>query len=149
MNRTFILVADAHRARCFERESANRPLVEQADFVLPNATHPKSGGRGDLTGDVGKGHGRTGHAGTQFEPKIELRDKERGKFARELANYLNTSAEEHQYQNLILIGTGPILGDIKPLLNTTASRALSRTVSKDLTHYTGLELQEHVNLALE
>ena len=32
-------------------------------------------GGGDLTGAAGKGHGRTGHAGTQFEPQTRQRTK--------------------------------------------------------------------------
>lgn len=146
---TYVLVADAHRARCFESEAANLPLVEHADFVSPHTTLNSSSEGGDLTGAAGKGHGRTGHAGTQFEPKTEAQDKERGQFARQLADYLNSAADEHRYQNLVLIATSPMLGDLKPLLNSAASRFLSRSISKDMTHYVGADLQARINQALD
>jgi len=149
MEKTYVLIADAHRARCCERQGSGHLLTELADFVFPHTRLNPATDTSDLTGAAGKGHGRTAHAGTQFEPHTEVPDKERSSFAQQLAAYLNAAVAEQRCQALILIATSPMLGDLKPLLTPAATKALRRTVAKDLTHYTGPELSERVSHALE
>jgi protein required for attachment to host cells len=140
MDNTYILIADRHRARCFERRADAQTLVELADFVLPHVP---------LSGAAGKGHGRTAHAGTQFEPQTAYSEKECAEFAQHLARYINTEVAEHRCHSLILIATSPMLGELKTHLHTNTLRMLTRTVAKDLTHFTGAELDERIKLALE
>jgi len=148
MNKTWILIADAHRARCFERNAADQSLTELADFVLPHTSLQQAAGGGDLTGAAGKGHGRSGHAGTQFEPHTEAQDKDRVSFAHQLADYLNHAVAEQTCHGLVLLATAPMLGDLRPLLNTRAKALTQRSVAIDLTHYVGPELKARVTHAL-
>jgi len=149
MEKTWILIADARRARCFERHAPDHSLTELADFVHPHKNMVSAASADDPTGAAGKGHGRTGHAGTQFEPHTETHAKERGIFARQLADYLNTGVEEHRCNALVLIASSPMLGELRPCLSTAADKALRRCVVSDLTHYTGPELKERVDHALQ
>jgi protein required for attachment to host cells len=149
MQKTYILIADAHRARCFERLAAGHALVELADFVSPHVRLDAQASVGDMSGAAGKGHGRTGHAGTQFEPHIAASDQDRVQFARLVAQYLNTAVMEHRCESLVLIATSPMLGDLKPLLSPVATKAIHHTVARDLSHFTGRDLAERVNHALE
>jgi protein required for attachment to host cells len=149
MEKTWILIADAHRARCFERHAKDHSLTELADFISPKTSIAGAAGGGDLTGAAGKGHGRTVHAGTQFEPHTEVDAKERASFARQLANYLNEAIAEKRCDSLVLISTSPMLGELKPCLTHGASNALKRCVTGDLTHYTRPELKDRVNHALQ
>lgn len=149
MDKTWILVADAARARCFERHARDHSLTELADFVFPQRKLADEVGAGDLTGAAGKGHGRTGHAGTQFEPRTELHAKEHANFARQLANHLNTAVAEQRCKHLALISTQAMLGELKPCLSVAAQKALQRCVTSDLTHYQGPELKQRVNEALQ
>lgn len=149
MDKSYVLVADAHRARCFEWEAQNKPLLELEDFIAPHTLLNSLRQTGDLTGEAGKGHGRTAHAGTQFEPHTEVADKDRAAFAQELANYLNSAVTRQLCKSLVVIATGPMLGDLRSRLNPAASRVLKRTVTKDLTHYTDPELTERVRQALQ
>ena len=149
MKKTWILIADAHRARCFERDDVDHSLTELAGFVFPKPSLASQAGGGDLTGEAGKGHGRTGHAGTQFEPHTEVHAKDRSSFALHLATYLNDAVAGQQCHALVLITTPPMLGELKPHLNHAANKVLKRCVTSDLTHYTGPELVERVNQALK
>lgn len=149
MDKSWILITDAHRARCFTRTAANHSLHEIADFVHPKVSLASVANGGDMTGAAGKGHGRTGHAGTQFEPHTEVEDKERNSFARELANYLNTSINDHRYDTLVIIASSPMLGELKPHLSHDTAKALKRCIASDLTHFTGPELVKHIDLALQ
>lgn len=65
MDTTWILIADARRARCFERHAADRTLTELTDFIYPHTDLKSQAEGGDLTGAAGKGHGRSAHAGTR------------------------------------------------------------------------------------
>ncbi len=139
MDKTWLLIANSERARCFERHAPDHSLTELTDFVFPRAS---------LTDVTGKGHGRTGHAGTQFERRTEAQDKSRTSFARELADYLNEAIAAKRYSFLVLIANSPMLGEIKPLLSLGASNTVIRCVASDLTHLTGLELKKSIDHAL-
>lgn len=149
MEKTWILIANSERARCFERQPSDHSLTELTDFVFPHASLGGQAGGGDLTGAAGKGHGRTGHAGTQFEPKTQVEDKARASFARQLADYLNDAVAGKRCSSVVLIASSKVLGEIKPLLNLAASNALKRSIASDLTQFTGLELKKSVDRALE
>ena len=137
MKRTWVLITNAEHASCFERNAADHSLKELLDFVHPHVS---------LQAD--KGHGRTGHAGTQFEPHTEAHAKERANFARELANYLNQGVAEHRCQALVLIATSPMLGELRTHLSREADTAVLSTLASDLTHYDGHELEKRVTDAL-
>lgn len=149
MNKTWILITDAHRARCFERDTQNHVLVELSDFIYPGTHIASAADRDDVSSAAGKGHGRTGHAGTGFEPHTEVQDQAQHSFAKQLANYLNQAAGEHRFTDLVLIATPPMLGALKPALNAAAEKMLKRSVASDLTHYTGPELKARVDHALQ
>ena len=144
MEKTWILIADAHRARCFERRPSDQSLTELADFVHSTTRISSEPKGSDISGAAGKGHGRTGHAGTQFEPHTEAHAKERASFARELAAYLNDGVATQRCNAIVLIATSPMLGELRPILNSAAAKVLRRSVAADLTHYTGPELKERV-----
>ena len=148
MNKTWVVVANSRRARCFERSVDDRALTELADFVYPKYQLANDPGVGDLSGATGKGHGRTAHAGTQFEPKTDAQAKDRLSFARNLANYINEGVTAQRCNALLLVASSPMLGELKPLLSSAAGKALRACVASDLTRYTGPELKQRIDHAL-
>lgn len=148
MNKTWILVANSRRARCFERHDTSHALTELADFVYPQLKISNDLDAGDLTGAAGKGHGRTAHAGTQFEPKTDERAKERIGFARNLVDYLNEGVAGQRCTGIVLIASSQMLGELKPLLSIAAGKALQTCIASDLTHYRGPELKQRIDHAL-
>ena len=149
MEKTFVLIANAERARCFERHATYHSLNELIDFVHPQSSLTGMASGGDLTGEAGKGHGRTGHAGTQFEPRTDDHAKERAKFAKQLADYLNEAVSANQCHALMLIASSPVLGELRPCLSPAADKLVRRCVTSDLTRYHGPELKERVDHALQ
>jgi protein required for attachment to host cells len=149
MDKVWILVCDARHARFFTQEGGHHGLVELADFVYPiSRRHATEGGGGHATVPT-KGHGRTGHAGTQLETETDLHSKARNNFARQLADYLNNGVSERLCNSIVLIATGPMLYEIRERLSASASKMLGQCVTSDLTHYTGQELQARVERALQ
>jgi len=149
MQKTWVLIANAERARCFERHATDHSLTELTDFVHPHSSLTGEAGGGDLTGAAGKGHGRTGHAGTQFEPRTDAHSKERGSFARQLADYLNEGVAAQRCNALVLIATSPMMGELRPCLSSAAEKLVRSSVTSDLTLYQGPELKERVDRALQ
>jgi len=149
MEKTWVLIANAERARCFERDATDHSLTELIDFVHPHVSLIGKAGGSDLTGAAGKGHGRTGHAGTQFEPHTEAHAKERASFARQLADYINEGVAGQRCNALVVIATSPMLGEIRPCLSSAAEKAVRASVTSDLTRYGGPELKQRVTDALQ
>ena len=151
MQKTHILIANAQRARYFERNPSNHHLTEITDFVHPVSTLPQrahQAHRSHSSEDIGKGHGRTAHAGTQFEPHTEVLDKERHVFAQQLAHFLNTEVYQQRCQRLVLVAPSPMLGELQPLLNEGTHKVLHKKITKDFSHWSGVALQQHVDAVM-
>jgi protein required for attachment to host cells len=142
MKTTWILIANAHRARCFARQQGEHGLVELADFVNPRVE------QGILKEQRSKGHGRTGHAGTQFEASTNAQTKQRHDFAKRLADYLNRGVNDHLCDSLVLIATSPMLGELRPCLTDAAGKMLEQCIAGDFTSYLGPDLESRVERAL-
>lgn len=148
MKKTWILVANSEHARCFERRGPGLALTELADFVHPHLSLAGAASGADLTGAAGKGHGRTAHAGTQFEPHTATDEKERRDFAHLLADYLNAGVADKRCHELVLIASSPMLGALRPCLSPAANQLLGLSVASDLTRYEGQELKQRIDHAL-
>ena len=149
MDRTWVLIADSHRARLFERLANVHALVELADFVFPSTHALGTGPDHPMDGQPSKGHGRTGHAGTQFEPHTDVQAKDRRVFSQLLATHLNDGVASQQCSVLVLIAPGVMLGELRPRLSVRAGQALRQTVVTDFTHFAGRELEDRVDKVLE
>jgi len=148
MTKSLVLVANARRARCFERDGAGSDLAELVSFVHPQERHAGRAAAGDVSGDAGKGHGRTAHSGTQFEPRTSVRMAERQEFARELAKYVNDAVAGRKCDSLVLIATGPMLGELRSCLGNAARKVLKASFPSDLTRLQGRKLSARIDSAL-
>jgi protein required for attachment to host cells len=147
MAKSLILVANARRARCFERDGPGSEPTELFAFVYPQARHSGRPAAGDVSGDAGKGHGRTAHGGTQFEPHTPVRTVERRMFARELAKYVNEAMAGRQCDSLTLIASAPMLGELRSSLGAPARKILKASLTGDLTRLQGRELGARIDRA--
>jgi protein required for attachment to host cells len=149
MEKTWVLIANAARAKCFERHGRDHSLTELADFVHPHVPLSKKTGKGDLTGAAGKGHGRTAHAGTQFEPHTEAHAKERAIFSRQIADYVNDGVAQQRCTSLVLIATSPMLGELRGCLSDATMKLVHTSSVSDLTSYAGPELKKRIDSVLQ
>ncbi len=138
----WVMVANAARARCFERDPDNGALREIAGFVHP-ASRQKAG---ELEHDRG-GMARKSGASTQFAPHADPHGKQLDLFARELAAHLDAAALEHRYGQLVLVASAPFAGHLRAALGASARR-LAALVPLDLSSFRGAELEGRVTEAL-
>jgi putative phosphoribosyl transferase len=146
MNRTWVVVANAARARLCEFDPRNGALTEMADFV-----HPSSRQKGNKLATDRPGHAEKGQASmrTSFEPHTDAQHKEHERFARELALQLNVAVAAHRCPAVALVASNPFLGEIKAHLDDAATRVLVATEAADLTHCETRQLERRVAQLLE
>lgn len=135
MKNQWIVVANASLARFFERGSPEDPMV-----ALPTMEHPESRLKGSELAPDRDGHEATDHAsGNRFEPRSDVRRKEHQRFAREVAERLDTALNEGRFTALWLCASDPFLGELKAALGEAVARHVQVCVDHD---YTALGLSE-------
>lgn len=143
MHHAWVVVANAARARCFERDPDNGALRELTSFV-----HPESRQKGgDLTGDR-NGQARKSQASTAFVAHTDPLQREHRAFAAELARHLEAESLAHHVDDLALLASAPFLGELRAELGPAAQRVLAASVALDLTTYQGRDLEQRVTQAL-
>jgi protein required for attachment to host cells len=139
----WVLVGNASRARCFERDPDNNALRELADFV-----HPQSRLKGVALDDDRGGHAFKGAASTQYESHTDAHVKEHAQFAREIAAFLDAGAGAHRFERLSLIASSAFLGELRSHLSEAARSRVFSSAASDLTSYAGADLEHRVAHAL-
>jgi len=139
----WLVVANAARARVFERHDASGAMREIADAVHPDGRE-KDGALGrDRPGRV-----RKGAASTAFDSHTAPHVRERTHFAHELAQMLEAAALARRMPGLVLMASNPFLGDLKAALGPAAAALLKASMAVDLTLLQGSDLEHRVNMLL-
>ena len=139
----WLVLANAARARVFERDSGTGAMREVADAVHPDSREKVAALSRDRPG-----HAFKGQASTAFEPHTGPKVRERHEFAKELAHTLEAAAQAHRMAGLVLMASDPFLGDLKAALGPAAAAALKASLPVDLTSLQGADLEHHVSKAL-
>jgi len=130
MKRTWILVANSTRARCFEAGADHAGWELLGSFAAPGARAKGSELVSDRKGYEEIGHGRgSASMGQHSSPRELVRDE----FARDLARFLNAGVATQRCSALVILASLPFLGRVKAHLSTTAEKALSSAIARDMT----------------
>jgi len=149
MPATWIVSANASRARFFAQAHATDPLDEVSDMVN-EASRMRSR---DLETDapVGERAGSNSVHNTSapttpstYEPKQTARDHEVELFARQVAEYLVKAHREGRFQELCLVASPEFLGTLRKLVEPRLHDALRVEINKDYTHSSPRELQQQI-----
>ena len=149
MKKTWVVLANASRARILDREPGGGLLEELADLVHPQSREKGTELTSDREGHAQKAHGDPGHAGTEFQPHTDPRQKEHAVFAVEVSRYLEDAVTQGRCPGLVLIASDPFLGELKSHLGDAATRVVSATIPRDLTTFAGPDLARRVTEALD
>jgi protein required for attachment to host cells len=151
---TWILIADGAKARVLAHDRKSRTLSPAFPHEFTGSTAQSkeiasdrqgrsfdSAGRGQ-PGDVG-GQGR--HA---MEPRTDPQRYAEYSFARDLARHLQDAANNHRFDDLVLVAAPKTLGDLRELLPATVKKRISAEVDKDLTNVPERDLPKHLESVL-
>lgn len=140
MEATWVVVADAARARQFRVERPRGPLIEEQDLVHPEERLAESELGSDEPGRV------RGPAGQQhtFGSQDVKRTTEEQRFARELATALREGREQDRYRRLYLAASPHFLGVLRRELDAETSACVVTTWDKDFVGMRADEIRKHL-----
>ena len=141
MKRQWILLANASHARLLSRDSATDPLVQFATLE-----HPESRLKASQLADDRPGHEATDNSsgGNRYEPRSDVRRKEHQRFAREIAQRLDTGLAAGQFSALWLFASSPFLGELKAQLSDAVNKRVHLALDSDLTALGLAEIEQRL-----
>jgi len=132
MTKTWILVADASRARVIALDADGRPPELVAELE-----HPGSRAKGmELSrDDRGRTRPRNRHAarGAALSKPTPPKAVEANAFAREVADTLGTACRRQAFDDLVLVASPSFLGSLRSHLDTQAAGRVTASWAKDYT----------------
>ena len=137
----WIVVANASLARLFSRDSPTDPLVP-----LTTMEHPESRLKGSELADDRPGHEATDNScgGNRYEPRSDVRRKEHQRFAREIAERLETGLAAGEFSTLWLFASSPFLGELKAQLSDAVDKRLQLALDSDFTSFGLAEIEQRL-----
>jgi protein required for attachment to host cells len=152
MAATWILSANAGRARFFSQEKSSEPLQEVNDMTNSTVRLRTSETERDDIGlrsasnsqhSVGAPTPQSG-----YEPNQTPAEHQTELFARDVAGFLQQAYQEGRFEQLILVASPEFLGILRKLLDPRVQSAVSREINKDYTQSNTKQLREQLQ-ALE
>ena len=134
-------MANASHARLLSRDSATDPLVQFATLE-----HPESRLKASQLADDRPGHEATDNSsgGNRYEPRSDVRRKEHQRFAREIAQRLDTGLAAGQFSALWLFASSPFLGELKAQLSDAVNKHMHLALDSDLTALGLAEIEQRL-----
>lgn len=148
MNATWIVTANAGKARIFCQHEPTGQLEEVADLADDAARLRTVDTETDRLGPLAAGgstHNTGGRLPTSgYEPAATPARHEMEKFARTVATCLLAARREERFEHLVLSASPEFLGMLRPLLDDEVRATLDLEVARDYTQASGHELNEHI-----
>jgi protein required for attachment to host cells len=141
-NKTWIVVADAARAKIYRQPRAGAALEPALDhdFVGDN-TKPSASGD-DRPGRVHERHGSGRHG---MEPTTDPRRLAQQALAGDLADELTRACDEGALEHLVLVAPPQMLGDLRGSLDARVRDKVIGELDKDLAKLSIQELPAHLS----
>jgi len=148
MQATWIVAANASRARFFSHLGVTRRLSEVGDMVNTAVRLRTQDTESDVLGQraASKSRHSTG-APTQpsgYEPPQLPAEHQTEVFARNVAGYLLQSNQQGRYGQLTLIASPEFLGVLRKQLDPRVAGLIKLEIDKDYTQFDARELLEHI-----
>jgi protein required for attachment to host cells len=140
-NKLWLVVADAGRASVYLADTPKGPLQEIQNFIEPNSRLPERDLVTDRPGRTFDSGGPGRHA---MEPHTPPSEVEADRFARWLADRIDTARKQDRFLHLGLVAPPQFLGLLRNALPEETARRVVLELDKDLTRDTPEELRSHL-----
>lgn len=145
---TWIVSANAGRARFFSQTSATAPLEEVNDMAN-NAVRLRT--VETESDDIGlRSASKSAHSvgaprpQSGYEPPQTPAQHQTEVFARDVADYLLKAYREGRYRQLCLTASPEFLGVLRKLLDPSIASLIAMEVNKDYTQSNAIQLREYI-----
>lgn len=149
MNATWIVSANASRARFFSQMNPTEPLEEINDMVndgvrlrMLDTTESDKRGPTAATSSVHNVGGETPNK--LYEPPQSPKKHEAELFARDIADYLLKSYQQGRFEQLSLVVSPQFLGMLRKLLDPQLGSVVKLEIDKDYTQSSPDQLLEQI-----
>lgn len=139
--RTWVLIADAARARVLENRGPGTGVHTLEGLTFENELPPSRELSRDRPARTFDSAGEGRHA---IEPRTDPRREEKRSFARFLGEALDAALAERSYERLVIVAPPPFLGDLRTALTPAVKAAVAAEIGKDLTKIPVLELERQL-----
>ncbi|MBB3223086.1 host attachment protein [Pseudoduganella umbonata] len=161
MKPTWIITANAGRARIFEESALTEPLQEIEDMVSPGARQSISDVMTDQAGptaaaksshNIGSGNqapgiphnANSGAPNKQYQPAVTPNEAEAVKFAKDISSYLSKAHQEGRFAQLVISASPQFLGTLRTVIDPQLKDLIKTEFNKDYTHFNGPQLREQL-----
>ena len=142
MQTTWIVAADASRARVFEISDPERHLREVEEFAHPEGRANNRELNSDAQGRyTGQGGNPGAHSATR---QVSAVDHENELFSKTLARYLDKARSQHRYDKLYLIAPPEFLGLMRENLSKEVRKITAEEINKDLSWFNARDIERYV-----
>jgi protein required for attachment to host cells len=161
MQTTWIITANAGRARFFSESDPAKPLQELEDMVnsavrlrdietqtdetgptaATNSSHNIGGAEG-----VGLAHNaKAGAPNKAYQPAQTPAEHETERFAKDVSHYLLKAHQEGRFDSLVISASPQFLGALRSFMDTQVKSLIKREFNKDYTHFNAQQLREQLH----
>jgi protein required for attachment to host cells len=148
MSTTWIVSADAGRARIFAESDPQQPLEEVEDMISPNARARVSDINTDRLGPTSAAQSihNTGGAtpNKQYQPAQTPEERDAEFFAKDICACLLKGMQEQRFQKLVLVAEPKFLGVLRGQLDNQLKPLVGLELNKDYSHMNGHQLREQL-----
>lgn len=141
MPNTWILVADASKARLFEWPRKRAEPAELACYTYPDG---RASGRRPERGRLPRVQESSNSSRHAIEPKTPLRDKHARRFADTLGAIVRQGRQEGRYDKLILVAPPRFLGALHDSLDEQTAACVVGEVRNGLLTLSPAELRPYL-----
>lgn len=161
MQTTWIIAANAGRARFFAESDPAKPLAEiedmvnsavrlrvletESDKIGPTAATNSGHNIGGTQG-VGYAHnGKVGAPNKAYQPAHTPAEQEAEQFAKDISSYLLKASQEGRFQRLVISASPQFLGALRSFIDPHVKSMITFELNKDYTHFNGQQLREQLH----
>lgn len=149
MDATWIVSANASRARFFSQAARTEPLEEIEAMVNAGARLRTSESESDKLSPVASGrssqhNGAANAPGSAYQPQQTPAEHQTELFARNIAGFLLQGQQQGRFRQLCLVASPEFLGVLRKLLDPQLASLVSLEINKDYTHSSAEQLREQI-----
>ncbi|GGX93177.1 host attachment protein [Massilia dura] len=161
MKPTWIITANAGRARFYEESSLTEPLKEIEDLVSPGAkqnisdvvtdkagpTAAAKSGHNISSGNQAPGIAHNANSGApnkQYQPAVTPAEQEAEHFAKDISSYLVKAHQEGRFGQLVISASPQFLGVLRSNIDPHVKELIKTEFNKDYTHVNVSQLREQL-----
>jgi len=160
MQTTWIIAANAGRARFFSESDPAKPLQEiedminsavrlrvvetESDKIGPTAATNSGHNIGGTQGAGLAHNGKVGAPNKAYQPAHTPAEQEAEQFAKDISNYLLKAHQEGRFENLVISASPQFLGALRSFMDPHIKALIKTEFNKDYTHSSGQQLREQL-----